>query len=264
MLTLLIVWAGNSLPAQLTFEYLDGQYPGTFLGVSWTHSRVSNDAVPRAEVHRIQRNWVELDMEKSQFELGAFNWDWKFKLYTDLIFTVVKGVQGEPDALNRIETTELSTGILGWHTLAWNVVATDRLNVAPGLALNDYFFSAHTRTEDASGNLTELRTQQPEGYYWAVGPAAMFRYKINSFLMLQGRANYTFSYWKAESLDYAEKDPEYPYPKWIHWGIELQTRWGVFAEWEQCRIVNKGDHPNTAQRTEINLGMKLPLGVRRD
>jgi hypothetical protein len=197
--------------------------------------------------------------------LGAFNYDFKFKLYTDLIDILVRGVGGEPDAFNRIESTELSTGILGWHTFTWNAVATPRLTLAPGLAHNDYFYATHFRNVDPeTGAVSNLITQQPEGYYWSVGPGVIGRYKLTDFLMLQGRVNYTFSYWKATEVDYSEKDPNDPHPNWLHWSLELQTKWGAYLEVEQCRLQNRGDHPDSALRTDIHLGMKLPLGTRLD
>jgi hypothetical protein len=228
------------------------------MGVSFSHVRMQNEVVPQADMHKLKGNFLELNYKHQNLSQGKWQYDVRGKMYTDVIKQLIDLMSDRNSVWNQRESSGLSTGPLGWHTLAYNAFATNRFLISPGFHANDYFFYTNARrVEDVGKDFATLTTAEPQGYYFGAGPAVLFSVLPSKFLLINFKSYYSLTYWRPVDASGAVVNDDYPMPHF--WGLttEFLTPWGIYFEIDHNRILNRGTNPNAAQRLDFNVGFKF-------
>lgn len=236
------------------FKYLKDKYGGEgYLNVSGSFTFLSNKAAPGPSAH--EKNGIVLDVVYNHigFTKGFFNYRFDHKLITDILFLADKVVDRKA-SVDRAEGSSVSTGVIGWHGMGWNAIAKPKFCLAPGFAIDDYFFGASYK--DSSG---ALHTPEPQGWYITAGPALFTHIALKKWLILQTSAAYDFAFARPVSITYAEVNDSYPKPQFFHVAATLMTPWGIFGEVQYTTIVNTGNLPNATDRLDLKLGFSFVL-----
>lgn len=258
LFALFCLWASLSHAQSLTeFAYLGDEYGGnTYVGLMVKKSRIANPEAPNAEAHSKEAFGGEVNIRSANFDLGGFKYSFSYKLLPDLIFILDNKISGDGAAFDRREESGLTGGVLGWHGFGWNVIAGDRVAVAPGFNLNDYFIAASYLESDSSKQLVSL---EPQGWYLAAGPSLFVDVLLTRFLMVQTQFDYSFAYTRPVSLTYGVSDDDYPLPHVWHASAELVSSIGLFAGAEFQQLVNRGAIPGNTRRLDLTFGFKFVL-----
>ncbi|MFC0876730.1 hypothetical protein ACE01N_09050 [Saccharicrinis sp. FJH2] len=241
------------------FKYFDKQYAyDSYLLITPAYALLWNSEAPNANAHRLNGFTGKLDMRKINYGTGERRYLYQHKLLFDLLLILNNQINGDGSAYYRQESSGLTTGILGWLSLGWNVVSTDRFCMAFGGNINDYFLTSSYRFDPESNNLTTI---EPQGYWFAGGPSAFFDYLINSNFLIQAHASYSLGFWRAAKLEYGgtQIDDNYPNPHFAGLNLELQSRWGFITGIDYNFLLNRGDNPNNTQRLELMIGFRFPI-----
>jgi len=264
LLTLAIGVLGISSYAQTlrTFKYLGYSLNGHYyLGVALSHGEVRNKGAVRPDRHNISGNFAEINVKRHNFEPRGFRYDLDTKMYADILKGLGATLLGRENIYNRGEVTSLTSGPLGWHTLAWNTFTGSTYNVALGFNHNDYFYFMEDRDiADKDKETAAIVVQDPQGYYFSSGPSLIADYLVNDYLLVNFKTSYSIGYWKAVDLSSGVSTPGYPLPHFYGASLELLSPWGVFVEIDHNRIINRGPNPNKGNRTDFNLGFKFVIG----
>ncbi len=256
---ILTVISGLNAQSIRDFNYLKEEYnERTFIDINPTYTMVRNQAAPFPEHHKINGWSGSLTIRKADFSRGAWQYRYEHRLLFDLILILQNMVDGDGQKYYRSETSALTTGLIGWWSFAPNVIANDRLTVGVGANFNDYFLGASYRLDSLSQDLTTL---EPQGYWFAGGPAFFSDLRLNSTFLLHMHASYSMGFWRAVSLSYADTEINDAFKK-PHFGginVQLQSRWGVFLGFSHNWLVNRSPNPNATTRSDIHIGFKLPL-----
>ncbi len=235
------------------FKYLGDKYGGdSYIGVSFSYATLMNNAAPRPEKHHLSAPLLEIEFNRITFDKGKVTYRTDYKLITDLLFITGKMINRKSNG-NNSEGSAVGCGIIGWHNFGWNVVAKPKLCIAPGFAINDYFVGSSYVYAPSS----DLVTQEPQGWYIATGPALFTHHYINRLFLLHLHSAYTFAFARPISITYAVANDSYPKPEFFHFDATLMTRWGIFAEAQYTRLINKGNIPNQTQRIDLKLGFSF-------
>lgn len=240
------------------FTYFNKEYADdTYLGIAPAFVLVSNRDAPNPEQHSLSGFSGTLELRKVNFDVGASRFLYRNKLVFDVLLIANNMINDDGSAYYRSESSGLTTGIIGWYSKTWNLYVNDRFCFALGGNLNDYFLTSSYRL-DETDNLTTI---EPNGYYFAAGPSMLFDYLINDNFILHTHASYSMSYWRAVNNTYGDvvEDDSYPKPHFAGVNIQLQSKWGVYAECDCNFLINRGNNPNKTKRLEFVLGFKLPL-----
>lgn len=240
------------------FYYFDKPYEDdTYLDISLTFSFLRNPVAPYPSEHHLNGKSGDLSMRSIHYGLGESRFLYKHKLLFDLFLIVENQVNGDGSAYYRQVESSVTNGIIGWFSFGWNFISTDRLCMALGGNLNDYFLG-NTYRIDTFGH---VKSYEPQGYWFAAGPSLFADYALTDFLVLHSHFSYSIGYWRAVSLDYADTEinDAYPKPHVAGLNIQLQTRWGIYTGLDYTRLINRGYNPNKTTRVDILLGFKFPL-----
>ena len=260
-LLLVVFLIGTSVYSQSleSFQYLGDPFSGYgYLGVSYSHSRTKNEDVPRPDMHNLSGNFFELNYKHQNLNKGTWQYDLRGKMYTDVIKQLIDIIGDRESAYTQLENTGLTTGPLGWHTFAYNAAGSNRVLISPGIHLNDYFFFVNARdAKDVDKERPELTTKEPQGYYFGAGPSFLLSVVPSKYLMINIKSQYSLTYWRPVSVSDAVKDDAYPKPHFFGFTTEFLTPWGIYFEIDHNRLINRGDLPNAAMRTDFNIGFKF-------
>lgn len=249
----LVFWSQNLQ----SFTYLGDQMGGElYLGFSAEYCMLANPEAPHPDLHNIRGFSGKVDMKRIGFEKGDQQYSMEYKLLGDVALILHNQINGDGSQYYRQIGSSISNGLLGWHSWGWNVVATDRFTLATGFNLNDYFYGK-TYVSDTTSN--GVVSPEPQGYYFAAGPTLFSNVYLNDFLMINAKASYSFSYWRAVSLSYAVVDNNYPKPHFGSMNIELITKWGLFAGFDYNWVINRGNLPDKTSRKDFLLGFRFVL-----
>jgi hypothetical protein len=196
---------------------------------------------------------LDVNMRKYSFRRGGVNYQWDYKLLFDLIFLTKQMVDGKSRGQRTLGSTvsvALPDASMDLEYLGWK-----KMNAGAGLALNDYFVG--TSYYDKKTNT--VITPEPQGWYLTAGPALSGSYLINNSLLLHGKFSYVASYSRPVSITYADVQSGYPKPHFAGTTLTLLTKWGLFAEAQFCQLINRGNIPNTANRSDVKLGFNFVL-----
>ena len=227
-----------------------------YLGVSAEYVMLANPDAPHPELHNLKGFSGKIDMNRFGFEKGDMQYSFEYKLLADIATILHNQINGDGSAYYRQVGSSISNGILGWHSWGWNVVSTNNFTIAPGFNLNDYFYGK-TYVSDTTSN--GVVSPEPQGYYFSAGPTLFSNVYINDYLILHTKASYSFSYWRAVSLEYAVVDDNYPKSHFGSLNLELITKWGLFVGFDYNWVINRGNLPDKTSRKDFLLGFRFVL-----
>jgi hypothetical protein len=225
-------------------------------GFALSISSLSNSAAPNPSVHSITGLALKVDYKKYNLEKGGKRMFFQNKTIGDALFILGSEITSGKGA-ERGENSTITTGLIGWTSWGWNIVAKDKATVALGFNLNDYIIGSTYVYTNAQGQKQTPITTEPQGYYWAGGPSLFFDYQISENLNLQTFAAYSLSFWRAVSLSYAEKDNSYAKPHFLEFNAELQTKFHLYGGIDFTTLINRGDLPNSTKRFDVIVGYRF-------
>lgn len=239
------------------FPYLGDEYLGySYLGTSASYTRSWNNEAPNPDAHN-ELGWTaKIDIRTVNWAPGSLKYYFQYKMLGDVLTILDNRLMGDGSKYSRHQESILSNGILGWHSIGWTAWSNEQISLAPAFNLNDYFFGSSYKMDSVSN---ELRSPEPQGYFFAAGPAVLIDWKFSRFALLHLHAAYSFSYWRAVSLSYAEEDNGYPKPHFYQFSAEVLSPWGVFLGLDYNAVVNRGNLPNNTKRIDLLLGFRWVL-----
>jgi hypothetical protein len=167
----------------------------------------------------------------------------------DAFILLVHTIKGKPWATPSGLQHAYGGGWIGWMQFYWNVVATDRLLIAPGFSHADYIIGIE---ETDQGN---IRLRDPAGYFFAAGPGLLTTYLVTDGIWVDGYVNYDLCYAKVKYSQAGYVPVEgYKKPHFITYGIDVNHRSGFFAGVRINQLIDRGPHNITARRTDISIG----------
>ncbi|MFC5282136.1 hypothetical protein [Pedobacter alpinus] len=137
-------------------------------------------------------------------------------------------------------------GFLGWYQVYLNAYTSGKLIISPGITMGDYIYGS--RYDKGNGK----KDYDPNGYYFAVGPAIMASYVINKKLWLDGYINYDISVVKVKN---DSVDPDYKKPSFMSIGADLNTTYKFFGGFRINKLIDKGINKDNSSRLDISFGM---------
>jgi hypothetical protein len=146
-------------------------------------------------------------------------------------------------------------GFLGWVQGHYNVVATDKLIIAPGASLGDYIFGSEIPTTVGPNMLSN----EPFGYYFAVGPSIKASYLINNDFWVDGilTADIPFAKLnKGTGANYVREEG-YPNPWFINVTGTLYHKSKLFLSVRVNQAIDRGANNGSASRLDVSLGYQI-------
>lgn len=262
-LILLLGWgmlAVNKLYCQTLADYrylnevLDDE---SFFGVGISRSHLANPAAPSPENHSQSAFTLYFDIRKIRLQPGKASIYFTNQLLGDLLLLLQRTTEN-PSAFNRSESSSISSGLLGWINVGWNLSGPGKFQPFLGFNHNDYFIGS-TYVSDTIPYNANQGTYEPQGYYFAAGPMAGFRASLGKFAILESRTTYSLSYLRPVSVSYAVRNDDYPKPHFLNIQLECMTKWGLFGQLQTHRMINRGDIPNNTRRWDATLGFRFML-----
>lgn len=229
-------------------------YDEPHFGFSLAYTSMSNPDAPYHEVHRQSGFTMQIYYKKYNLDKGDTRMYWQNKSIGDLLNLLVREIQTDKGA-EREEGSVLSD-LIGKTSWGWNVNNARRLSTAVGFNLNDYIIGA-TYAERFNGEPVNLKTSEPQGYYWATGPSVFVDYVLTNDLVLQAFASYSLSMFRAVSVSNAVKDKSYPKPHFANINIELQTSLRLYGGIDYTWLINRGALPNKTRRLDVVVGFRF-------
>ena len=185
---------------------------------------------------------------------GCDRWDARVRYENptlgDLLFVVGKMLNGKKVTTASGLEHSFGSGVAGWCQVYTNVVAGDRLLVAPGFSIGDYIFSIKQQVDSVG-----IVTYDPAGYYFGGGPGLLVTYAFNRGLWIDGYVYYDLCFAKTEYSHAGYLPVEgYPMPHFLTWGMEVNHRSGVFTGVRVCTVNDRGSTGIKASRLDISFG----------
>lgn len=146
-------------------------------------------------------------------------------------------------------------GFLGWVQGYYNVVATDKLIIAPGASLGDYIFGY----EDAIQIAPDVFSNEPFGYYFTVGPSVKVSYLLNDSFWVDGIFTTDIPYLKFNNNSGANVYHEegYPNPWFASLTGTLYHKSKLFLSVRLNQAIDRGDNGAGTSRWDVSLGYQV-------
>ncbi len=239
------------------FTYLNDPYNNEkFIPVSVKFANIKNTKVKVNAPGHNYNGWIfEIGYKTISFDKFKTSYDLTYKLIPEIFVPLNREINGKGAGLNRDESSSITTGLFGWHSLNWNIVSKQKFCLASGFNLNDFFFGVSARDSVNGG----LITKEPHGWYWAAGPSIKIHYLINNAFILHSRFDYSLSYFKPFGISYGIDDPSDKKPNWYVFNTTLVSKWGAFLGIEYFGILYNGKYPNNTRRIDAHLGFNFVL-----
>ena len=185
------------------------------------------------------------------YEKGGNRYHFENPTLGDMLFVVGRMIRtGNGDFLDGDGQQSFGSGFFGWHHTYWNVVATDRLLVSPGLSLGDYIFT--TRRPSSHPN-NGGKTLDPGGYFFHAGPAMMVSTVVGDRFWLNFDTRYDLTARAGKpSGDYVAG---YKKPHFFGLGASIQhagTR--LCGGVNYTTLIDRGPNGDKANRIDISFG----------
>jgi hypothetical protein len=148
-----------------------------------------------------------------------------------------------------------SSGLLGWVQGYYNVVATDKLIIAPGGSLGDYIFGSEIPTQISPN----VFSNEPFGYYLTVGPSFKVSYLINESFWVDGVLTCDIPFAKFNNGTGANYQHEegYPHPWFVNVTGTLFHKSRLFLSVRTNQGIDRGANGGDASRLDISLGYQM-------
>lgn len=168
----------------------------------------------------------------------------------DAIFLLVHTIKGKPWETPSGLEHSYGSGWFGWMQIYKNVVAKDRLLIAPGFSLADYIFAIQER--QANGSVLE---RDPQGYYCAIGGGVLTEYLVTNNIWVDGTVNYDIPFYKTKYTTAGYSGVEgYKKPHFITYGIDVNHKSGFYIGVRVNQVIDRGGNGIKAHRTDISIG----------
>lgn len=146
-------------------------------------------------------------------------------------------------------------GFLGWVQGYYNVVATDKLILAPGVSFGDYIFGSEYPTEIAPS----VFSNEPFGYYFTLGPSIKASYLINEDFWVEGILTADIPFVKfneGTGANYQHQDG-YPNPWFVNVTGTIYHKSKLFLSARVNQAIDRGDNDGSASRLDVSLGYQI-------
>jgi hypothetical protein len=231
-----------------------------FLSLGVNRIGISNNEAPNAEHHKQSGTTFKLDLKKVNFEKGRASYYYENKLLGDMVLYASDFFSGKETVYQK-EESGLTSGFLGWVQALWNITEPDRYQIAVGASFKDFFLSS-AYPEDPSrpySNPGNIIIQEPNGGYYAIGPALAFRITLSKLFMAEYTGDLAIPFGKISTDNLRKVEGGYKHPYFMSHTVEVNSSKGFFVGYSYTSIMNRGNLPNNTKRTELFLGFRIPL-----
>jgi hypothetical protein len=208
---------------------------------------------------------ADVDIAKSNFEMGGYQTSHRFPVLGDLVFPAFAEIVGftfkdqpTPGVDGNLGSTSLGSLLLGWHNHAWAFISNDFINVAGGLHWGDYVYGFQ-RYE--GGNARFFKTgalifadeySDPSGYYFGYGPALIIDMALVGDFIFHYEGAYSFS---ARILKEGEGIAPKNSPNPIFLNQQFEIRYNsLFVGAEYCAAMKNNEAVHAGRRLAFILG----------
>ncbi|MEM9895488.1 MAG: hypothetical protein AAF789_03895 [Bacteroidota bacterium] len=247
VIAILIVWLGGESYSQIPDYHVFRLYG--------LHNAFNNPDLPGNDGE--SRFSISMDAVVGRYEQGQLQFNYRSPFVDDVVPEVVKllnGTSGETEG-----ETFLTSLIVGWLQLGYNVYSTDNLCISPGIMVGDFWYTASIAPNFRKPELRGII--EPSGWYGGLGPALYIDYKIpgTSSLVLHYESFFAFSRRWSESSgleDDGNANPESEDPFFFNNRFELRYK-SVFVGYRRTTMINQYDETaglNNGHRSDLFFG----------
>ena len=239
------------------FQYWGYDYnKELYLSVAASLSSLQNTEAPVPSNHNISGWTFKIDMKNVKFARGEMRYSLQYKLLGDVFTIADKAFKEDSRNVLRSVGSSVTNGLLGWHNFVFNLNEASPHSLALGFHHNDYFVAS---TYESDTNVGGRISHEPQGFYWSAGPSITYNYRPLNFLFLEFNGQYSFTYWRSNSISWAQDDNDYPLPHFLNLSAELMTSYGFFLGLDHTALLNRGNLPNRTRRTDLLIGFRFML-----
>ncbi|GCC52645.1 hypothetical protein SanaruYs_28820 [Chryseotalea sanaruensis] len=218
-------------------------YESSSVGIFYRYTSNSGKYAPT-----VKGSTFNINVRKSEAGKGGRSWHFENPALGDIIWLLFNS----DEVTNNVGQT-FTSGLIGWHQAYWNVVAKDKLIIAPGFSAGDYIFGSGR--DQGSPNILE-----PNGYYLYAGPAIKASYLLGDRAWIDGFFHWDITFSKLKNDDGAYQNIDgYKYPHFIHLGATVYDRSRFFAGIKLVRLVDRGINNDRATRFDFSLGYMINI-----
>lgn len=217
---------------------------------NWIHVMVRSTSVTSKYTESYGGLTVNASFHVNDYEKWSWRYDFENPTLGDMIYVLFHINKKD----NRKTDQAFGSGFLGWHQTYINVVATDRLLVAPGLSFGDYIFASKREDEVAQG----AHIVDPAGYFLHCGPAVKASYVLTNNMWVDGFATYDIGFQVGKpSTDY-QATKGYPRPGFLNIGGKIHhAKLRMFGSMRITQLMDNGKNNDSATRLDISVGYML-------
>lgn len=248
-LTLLLACTSLLATAQSFSELNNNKGDNAFIS-NWIHPMVRFTSVSPKYTESYRGFTVNLSFHKNDYEKFSWRYDFENPTLGDLIFLLfnIKEMDG------RKTEQAFGSGFLGWHQTYLNVVATDRLLVAPGLSFGDYIFASKREDNGTQG----ARILDPAGYFLHVGPAVKASYVITNSMWVDAFATYDIGFQVGKPSAEYKATKGYPNPGFLNVGAKIHhAKFRLFGGIRVTQLLDSGENNDGGTRMDVSVGYMM-------
>lgn len=247
-LAILILTGGICVQAQ-SFKELNNKKGDNAFISNWIHIMARHTSVSPKYTESYSGFTLNGSIHINDYEKWAWRYDFENPTLGDMLYLVFNIKK-----MDQLEGSQaFGSGFLGWHQTYLNVVATDRLLIAPGLSFGDYIFASERAEASAAHNNAHIL--DPAGYFLHVGPAIKASYVITNTMWLDAFATYDIGFQVGKpSTDY-EAIKGYPRPGFLNIGAKIHhAKLRLFGGVRITQLMDSGENNDSATRLDISAG----------
>lgn len=237
-----------------TFEDLKTKKDKNHFEEGWVKVLFRYTSTNGKYAERISSPTANVTFRSDRYKKGGLRYSFESAVFGDLFIGLgreIRSFNGNASGVNKAEQM-LTSGWLGWHKLAINVLSKDRLLVAPGISFGDHMIESITYP--SSGEVI----QDPAGYYFFAGPYVMVSYVINKRMWVDAYINYDITFNKAKNPpNYYVDNPGYPLPTVFFIGVDVYTTSKLFTGIRIAKLKDTGSYKNYGSRVDFSLGFNF-------
>lgn len=245
------------------FKYLGESYfdRELYLGLSARHITLTNPNAPRPENHKGTFWTGDFFLYRTaQPETGEMRFIYRNKVIGE-IFYILKDTDlnnNQGANIYRNEGSSFSNFLAGASAWGWNFIATDRLVVAGGFNLTDFALGNTYVIENEFGGQEEV-TLAPHGWYLGTGPSVFADLSVLPWLIVEGQADYTLTFWNPVPLTYGVEDPDHKKPHAALFSMRLMSSLGLFIGVDQSILIDRTPNAYNMYKTDLQFGWSIML-----
>jgi hypothetical protein len=250
-LSILFILGFVTVEAQ-SFAELNNKKGDNAFTSNWIHPMIRFTSVSPKYTGSYSGFTINASFHRNEYEKWSWRYDFENPTLGDMIYLLFN--------INKEDNIEgeqaFSSGFLGWHQAYLNVVATDRLLIAPGLSFGDYIFASER--EEASVTHNNAHTLDPAGYFLHVGPAIKASYVLTENLWIDAFSTYDIAFQVGKPSSDYEATKNYPRPAFLNIGGKIHhAKLRIFSGVRITQLIDRGENKDSATRLDISVGYML-------